>query len=77
MCLYSSWTRGLTLDRFWFKRKSNIENMSQWELIRMTKFLGMEAVLSRDRIDPVGRLRINPEQRRRVHLLLVPDPART
>ena len=27
------------------QKKINIENMSHWELIRMTKFLGMEAVL--------------------------------
>ena len=27
------------------QKKLNIEDMSQWELIRMTKFLGMEAIL--------------------------------
>jgi methionyl-tRNA formyltransferase len=27
------------------QKKINIENMSQWELIRMTKFLGMEAII--------------------------------
>ena len=27
------------------QKKINIENISQWELIRMTKFLGMEAIL--------------------------------
>ena len=27
------------------QKKISIENMSQWELIRMTKFLGMEAIL--------------------------------
>ena len=27
------------------QKKINIENLSQWELIRMTKFLGMEAIL--------------------------------
>lgn len=27
------------------QKKINIENMSQWELIRITKFLGMEAIL--------------------------------
>ena len=27
------------------QEKINIDNISQWELIRMTKFLGMEAIL--------------------------------
>ena len=27
------------------QKKINIENMSQWELIRATKFLGMEAII--------------------------------
>ena len=27
------------------QKKINIENLSQWELIRMTKFLGMEAII--------------------------------
>ena len=39
----------------------NIENMSQWELIRMTKFLGMEAIIEVIELIQGGRLRVNPE----------------